>query len=71
MTKVISEFKSGENLVLKLDKPLPMTPVYRFVIDGKEYDSVPITGGRIDIENVDIIAIKEQKSMIGKEVSFL
>lgn len=64
MSKVVSEFRVKNYIVLKLDKQ-PLTSYYKYRIDGKEYDPVPI------YDMPGCIAIESEKSFIDKQVEFI
>lgn len=64
MAKVISEFIIGKYKILKLDSALPLKGYTKYVIDGNDYDIVPI------YDAVNCIAIESKDSFIGKIVEF-
>lgn len=65
MRKVIYEFSAGEYTILKLDGPIPSKLHTAYIIDGKEYEIVPV----YDMPNC--IAVKANGNFIGKEVRFI
>ena len=65
MAKVIGESSVGKYKILKIDQELPTKPYSKYVIDGKDYNIVPI----YDAHNC--IAIADTGSLIGKTVNFV
>lgn len=62
--RVISEIAVGNYKVLKLDGSKPNRKYTKYIIDGQQYDIVPM----YDAENC--IAVKSSESLNGKTVSF-
>ena len=62
--KVISEIEIGNFKILKLDSNKPDHIYTKYVIDGQEYDIVPMR------ESSNHIAVKSKENFIGKCVSF-
>lgn len=62
--KVVSEIKVGNYSVLKLDGSKPNHKYTKYIIDGQQYDIVPM----YDADNC--IAVRSSESLNGKTVSF-
>jgi hypothetical protein len=66
MCKVNYEFIAVKYRVLGLDEPIPDKSFYKYEIDGKKYEPVPV----YDLPGC--IAIDDDgKSLMGKEVLFV
>lgn len=65
MYKVISQDFVGDYAVLEINKDLPQKEYNKYLIDGKEYDCVPV----YDLPRH--IAIKSGDGFIGKTVEFI
>ena len=65
MCNVVSEFRVKNYLVLKLDKDKPLEKYSKYLIDGSEFEIVPV----YDAPNC--IAIESDKSFLNKEVKFI
>ena len=64
MLKIVSDFGIGKIRVLKLDGEMPKTRYSKYVIDGKEYDIVPM------YDTINCIAVEAKESLSGKTVTF-
>lgn len=64
MRKVTSEMSIGDYKVLTLDGALPLKRYTKYVIEGKEYDIIPV----YDLPNC--IAIESEDHFEGKTVEF-
>ena len=65
MYRVISQDFIGNHALLEVNKELPKKKYHKYLIDGKEYDCVPV----YDLPNH--IAINSDEGFIGKKVEFI
>ena len=65
MNKVISELVIGKYKVLKLDEKKVDIAYTKYLIDGKEYESVPT----YDVPNC--IAVESIDDFVGKDVKYI
>lgn len=64
MYTVLSEFRVGDYAVLKLNKDKPLKEYSKYLIDGLEFDIIPI------YDASRCIAIKTKDSFLNKNVEF-
>ncbi|WP_017416040.1 hypothetical protein [Clostridium tunisiense] len=65
MCKVISEFRVKNYAVLKLDEDKPLKKYSKYLIDGLEYEIVPV------YDSPRCIAIESNDSFLNKEIKFI
>lgn len=65
MCTVISEFKIKNYAVLKLDEDKPLKKYSKYLIDGLEFEIIPV------YDAPRCIAIESDKSFLNKEVRFI
>jgi hypothetical protein len=65
MCKVISEFRVKNYAVLKLDEDRPLKKYSKYLIDGVEYEIVPV------YDAPRCIAIESNDSFLNKEIKFI